>query len=353
MNKQIYISDNIEMYRDGDTLKLNVLTKAPFKIWKGKYPTLSDMKDLVIEGEPKEYTIEMPVKKLPCYFLLESNHKKEIFAERLLPLKGAINVRDMGGYQTKDGKRVKWGLLFRGDQLSKLEESDIALLERIGVKTIIDYRSDHERTINPNKKLNTLVQDVHCDPHSSFSEAAAQAVDLASENVNLVNELIEGKVEAKYVNGLGLKVVKSYEQLVDSEKSRVAYKKVLETYANPNLMPSIQHCRGGKDRTGFGSMLLLMLLKVRDEDIVRDYVMTGVIREERNNFKLSQYKELTDNQDYLDYLMSMIETRAQYIEASMRKINDVYGGIECYVKEVLGIRDSQINTIRESYLEEV
>lgn len=353
MSKQIYISDDIEMYRDDDKLVVNIKAKSPIKIWKGKRPIVKELTTLVIEGDAGEYTLDMPVGEMPCYFLLESDGKKEIFAERKLPLKGAINVRDIGGYKTNDGKRVKWGLLFRGDQLSKLEQSDIELLQRIGIKTIIDYRSDHERMINPNVKLDTVIQDVHSDPHSSFSEAAAQAVDLASENMNLVNDLNQGKVESKYINGKGLKVILSYENLVDSEKSKTAYKKVLETYANPNLMPSIQHCRGGKDRTGFGSMLLLMLLGVRDEDIVRDYVMTGVIREERNNFKLSQYKELTDNQDYLDYLMSMIETRAEYIEASMNRINHEYGGIENYVKDVLGIHDFQIDTIRESYLEEM
>src|SRR3954468_18891152 len=52
-----------------------------------------------------------------------------VAAERLLPFEGANNVRDLGGYRTRDGRRVRWGQVFRSDSLHGLTPSDVALCE--------------------------------------------------------------------------------------------------------------------------------------------------------------------------------------------------------------------------------
>jgi len=42
-------------------------------------------------------------------------------AKRHVNLQGAANFRDLGGYTTKDGHRVKWGKVYRSADISKLE----------------------------------------------------------------------------------------------------------------------------------------------------------------------------------------------------------------------------------------
>ena len=63
---------------------------------------------------------------------------------RLLPLVGAYNFRDMGGYPTTDGRVTRWGRLFRSDTLHALTESDLRGLREIGLKCVIDLRTARE-----------------------------------------------------------------------------------------------------------------------------------------------------------------------------------------------------------------
>ncbi|RPH58443.1 MAG: hypothetical protein EHM81_09975, partial [Chloroflexi bacterium] len=49
-------------------------------------------------------------------------------ANRRMAFAGAYNFRDLGGYATADGSTVKWGLLYRADNLAKLTDPDLAFL---------------------------------------------------------------------------------------------------------------------------------------------------------------------------------------------------------------------------------
>lgn len=328
--------------------------KKSIELFMGKKPDYEYIDQLAAESTANLFVLLLPAAKGPYYFYYRLDGQNSyIFSERVIPLQGAINVRDMGGYETVDGRLVKWGKLFRGDQLSKLTEQDIRLLEALNIKTIVDYRSQHEQSINPNKSIGTVKKVFHYDPQSDFSEAAASAVDLEDENEKLIAGLKAGVVPENYINGKGLKVIESYRNFVLNPVCREAYKNVVSVYVNPDAAPVLQHCRGGKDRTGFGSMLILLLLGVKLEDVIYDYTLTGALRQERNTLKLGHYQQLTDNEDYIAYLMSLIETRAEFINESIRTINEEYGGIEAYALTMYGITSNDIETMKFVYLEEV
>lgn len=60
--------------------------------------------------------------------------KNYVISTRLVNLDGTDNFRDCGGYETIEGRRVKWGLLYRSDQLSNISERDITFLKNMGLK---------------------------------------------------------------------------------------------------------------------------------------------------------------------------------------------------------------------------
>ncbi len=126
---------------------------------------------------------------------------------------------------------------------------------------------------------------------------------------------------------------------------------MLKIAANPFSASIVQHCRGGKDRTGFGAMLLLGALGVKKEYLVFDYMLTHTNRIERNKKKMECYKKITKDVDVLNYLYSLIETRAEFIEASIESIEKQYGTIKNYVVKELGISEEIIKTLKELYLE--
>lgn len=353
--KQPYTISNIEIQRNDNqlTIRLANASKSEYQLYVGREPEAEKINKLLVTSSTGEFTVSLPVAEGPYYFLIKSGEfKTNIFSERVIQLHGAINIRDMGGYETNDGKVTKWGLLFRGDQLSKLDTDDVKLLERMNLKTIVDYRSDHERNINPNVEIPSVANTYHCDPHSSFSEAAANAIDLHSENVKLVSALEKGEIDPKYINGKGENVIEDYRKLIDSDEAKNAYGKFLRICADNENIPLVHHCRGGKDRTGLGSMFLLLLLNVKEEEIIRDYVLTGIIRRERNQLKYQHYSALTSNQNYLDYLMAMIETREEYVKASIDRLKELYESVDAYMIQHFGLTEEQIERMREIYLEE-
>ena len=66
-------------------------------------------------------------------------------AARRLPLDGAHNFRDLGGYATSDGRTLRWGVLYRSDALADLSDDDLAYLGRLGLRRVVDFRSPLER----------------------------------------------------------------------------------------------------------------------------------------------------------------------------------------------------------------
>ena len=67
---------------------------------------------------------------------------KQQWHQRLLPLEGGQNFRDLGGYRTRDGRTVRWGMLFRSGAMDGLTAADYAYLGKIGIRTVCDFRSN-------------------------------------------------------------------------------------------------------------------------------------------------------------------------------------------------------------------
>src|SRR5262245_37998606 len=69
--------------------------------------------------------------------------------ERFVPLEGGQNFRDLGGYRTSDGRSVKWGLIYRSGSMHGLTAQDFETLKKLGLRSVIDFRSIDERNREP------------------------------------------------------------------------------------------------------------------------------------------------------------------------------------------------------------
>lgn len=285
------------------------------------------------------------------YFRIEIGSESFIIAERTLPVDGMNNFRDMGGYITKDGHRVKWGKLYRSDHIYNAKNAGIEYLKQLGIHTIIDYRSEDEQKKYPNPEIASDVRTYELDPSAHTAELAAQFTSTkANEDENLVNKIISQKENGALVNRYDM-VMEQYHNFVYKEKSKKAFSQMLKIVANPNACAIVQHCRGGKDRTGFGSMLLLGVLGVEKKDIVIDYMLTHHNRIERNAVKMENYKKFTQDPIVLDYLYSLIDTKEEFIEASYDAIIKTYQSFENYAMKELEVTEEEIQRLRELYLD--
>lgn len=297
------------------------------------------------------FEVEVQGDNVRPYFLLKDRHSERIVAERTLPVQGMNNFRDMGGYQGAAGKTVKWGRLYRSDHIHNATQQGLEYLRNLDIHTIIDYRSDDEIDKYPNKVIDPTIVTYQLDPDAHAAELSAQFTSSKdNEDINLIKKIIEQKERGQLVNRYDI-VMEQYRNFVHKEASKAAFSRMLAIASEPQAPAIVQHCRGGKDRTGFGSMLLLGVLGVAKEDLVADYMLTYTNRVARNNVKMEGYKKLTNDPDVLNYLYSLIETKAEFIEASISEIEANYGSVQAYAENELGVTKPMIERMHELYLE--
>src|SRR5688572_7614728 len=71
--------------------------------------------------------------------------------ERVVPLEGGQNFRDLGGYRSSDGRSVKWGLIYRSGSMHGLTNGDFEKMRALGIRSVVDFRSNDERVRDPLK----------------------------------------------------------------------------------------------------------------------------------------------------------------------------------------------------------
>lgn len=171
--------------------------------------------------------------------------------DRLIPLDGAFNFRDLGGYPGAAGRTTRWGVLFRSDTLHELTAADVELLRSMGLATIIDLRTSREllRTgrgpLEPEPILYQHLPVVREGEGDAVVAPAPTGDDLAD----------------RYLWYLEV----GHQALVDA----------LGVLGEPDSTPLVFHCAAGKDRTGVLAALVLDILGVGRELIVADYVITA------------------------------------------------------------------------------
>lgn len=115
-------------------------------------------------------------------------------------------------------------------------------------------------------------------------------------------------------------------------------------------MPLVQHCRGGKDRTGFGVAVILLALGVSEEDIIYDYELTSKYRADRNERKMNVYRQYTDDEQTLTLLSTMQQAKGIYMKKALDEMRNKYESKEKYLSEVLGINEKVKQQLREKLL---
>jgi protein-tyrosine phosphatase len=111
----------------------------------------------IYEGStPDRIDTDAPVAQVPCesvvlrrpeeegrryYKVVPQAGSGKIVAERLVPFEQIRNFRDLGGYDTANGRTVRWGMVYRSGELSQPTETDLAHLSDMGMRAVFDLRS--------------------------------------------------------------------------------------------------------------------------------------------------------------------------------------------------------------------
>lgn len=239
---------------------------------------------------------------------------------------GIHNLRDYGGYAVPGGGRVKTGVLLRSGQHMEASEADLALVDALDIRTVIDLRGTSERTGFP------------CRRHANF---AAQVIVYDGETSNsppheggggdvvMTPQRARERMLAVYtrmpVNPAMIWVFREYFNALDANEGG-----------------SLVHCFAGKDRTGIAASLLLHTIGVHHDDIAGEFLLTNeaptrAILERQSLPRMEAHYGAIDP-EALHNLMGVLP---EYLDTYIAKVTQDHGSLDAYLDTVLGVDEAR------------
>jgi len=267
--------------------------------------------------------------------------------DRTLGLEGAPNFRDIGGYATANGRRVRWRTVYRSNQLSQLTETDAGKVAALNLVSVVDLRTEEERQHAPSIWLRAP-GDTYSSPKSTLAPVMSTIL-----------------TDASTPEGARSAMIKFYAQMPVAYHQE--YAAMLHRIAGGKL-PILVHCTAGKDRTGVAMAVLLTTLGVPRQTVVDDYVLTeklipAAAAASRNPVPLggaaasggpaasgvaavSPLAQLP-----VASREALWRSDPAYISAALDSIDRDYGSMDSYVERELGVTRSEIRAIRAKLLQ--
>lgn len=249
-----------------------------------------------------------------------------------LPLRSAFNLRDLGGYATLDGRRVRHGLLYRSGTMALLTPEDEDHLIALNIATVCDLRQPAERMREPSRWCvsDTIRYHASDDEHAGGDLGALLRRPDASPHE--MHEVMLG-----VYRGLPTDHATMYGRIFD----RLA----------DGAVPLLFNCAAGKDRTGVAAMLILHSLGVPRATILADYLATN----EHADFKwlMDSGRASLRRIATLDPAIAapLLAARAEYLQAAYDELDRNYGGVDRYLSDVLDLDKDKRARIQSLLLE--
>jgi len=250
------------------------------------------------------------------------------------------NLRDLGGWSTRDRGRVRAGLLYRSVALGGLSDGDLAAFGRLGIRTVYDLRTEAERVAQPDR-LPPETRHVALDVLAGSPTAAPARLMRALSDPTTAREAVgDGKGVAFFIG--------AYREFVRADSARSGFGRLLSDLAAEANRPALVHCTTGKDRTGWAMASLLMLLGVADDDVMREYLLSNAALARMVQPMLDGFSAAGGDPDLLRPLAGV---REEYLEAALDEMRARFGSIEGYAENGLGIDESTLSALRAAFVE--
>lgn len=234
--------------------------------------------------------------------------------QRGLLWSGCLNVRDLGGLPTEDGRRIRPGALIRSDSPHWLSESGVAQVRSLGVRRILDLRSTEE---------------AERDPSPFAGDPAYRLLPLIDpDREHERDPEAENSRAAIYIDSLrrnGSRIAAGLAAVADAPDGAV-----------------LVHCHEGKDRTGMTVALALRIAGVAPNVIAEDYALSAECLRERYDADLAALAEESNRELLRELQKTDPETMAAFLDA----LEEQYGGATAYLIEH-GLTREQLDRLAE------
>ena len=263
------------------------------------------------------------------YFKLVFNKKYSIItAERTIPMQGLFNLRDLGGYYNTTGKQTRWGKLYRSSALANATSQDTQVLNNLGIRTVIDFRTNKERHDAPLKYSAPQVINLPLrgNPFNAFFSTI------------LSGEMKTGDVKV-YLQG-------NFAFLLENNSD--FFIKMFNILLDANSYPVLIDCSPVSDRSAVASALILAALDIDLDQIIYDYMLTN----EQMDLKpfIPDTNIFLKEQDVQETFTALFRVHKGTITYSFDKILKEYGTLDDYFNTELNLTAKKREKLKEIML---
>lgn len=261
-------------------------------------------------------------------FEIHTGTKVSWLARRDIPECGIVNLRDLGGYRTKNGRVVRYRQFYRGAALLPQNEAQKQAVDALKLHTIIDFRSDRE-IAGREDYISTGTRYEH---HSGL-----KILDDPKTQGNFDFSYL---VKSGNIFELQDYMARMYEDMAIDNPAFIA----LLNHMVVDETPLYFHCSAGKDRTGVGAMLILLCLGVDEKTVMEDYLLSNVYRQAANEAMLDRI-----DQNYREQTRPLYYVSKQYLERTLTSIKTAYGDLDAYFTKTYGLTPEKRMQLQEKY----
>jgi len=253
-----------------------------------------------------------------------------VIANRVVPLEGGRNFRDLGGYSTDDGRHVRWGCLFRSGTLAYLTGKDWDHLAARGVQALCDFRSTRERESEP------------------VSLAGLPAASYWARDYKTSFAELRSMLRTSFATGEAARraMLAGYRELPFEQVS--AYRQVF-THLKAGHVPLIFNCSAGKDRAGTAAALILRALGVPRATVVEDFMLTNEVLDLQSVLLKRAGTSLAKHPP--EVVTAITNADPDYIQTALDSIDARHGSIAGFLRDQLDVSERELQLIKDALLE--
>jgi protein-tyrosine phosphatase len=255
---------------------------------------------------------------------------------RHVVLEGAQNFRDLGGYVTEDARQVRWGLLYRSDNLAHLTDADLERMRALRIRLVCDFRSEEEKAEEPDRL-----------PAEDPPMVAALPIFDESFSPSSLRE----KFASGDLGDLDLRQTLTEANRLFATRFAGQYAAMFERLTQPENLPAVVHCTAGKDRAGFASAVILRTLGVPEETVYDDFLLTNHYTAQKIERTLFTIRVLSLFRVDPEQVRPVLGVERGYLAAAFDEIQKEYGSFDAYRREALGLSDAETAAFRELALQ--
>jgi protein-tyrosine phosphatase len=257
-----------------------------------------------------------------------------------LGIASAPNLRDLGGWATRDGGRVRRGLVYRSAQLTRLVGADSLAFAQLGIRTVYDLRTSLERGMMADRLpdgTDYMVADVLA---GSSAAAPAQLLAVLS-NPTSANAMLGGdKTLALFTQ--------AYREIVSLPSALDGFGRLFRDLGDEQRRPVLFHCATGKDRTGWAAAALLMLLGVPHDDVMNEYMLTNAALLPSLEPVFDQFRQAGGDPDLLRPVLGV---EPAYLETALDEMRLRFGSVEGYFDVGLQLGPDAQQALRDALID--